>query len=177
MEDNILNQEVNTPVNEDELFVIVDNNLNDSEKIDAPAYSYWRSVIKSFFKKPGNIICIALFLVVVLLAYIQPAISGYVRFENIEDTASKFLKPFTPGHIFGTDEFSDDLWDFSWKGTQFSLNIAFLATIIDMTLGIIVGALWGYSKFFDKIFRASPYADFGLQSADCNPKPGESPTG
>ena len=103
MEDNILNHEVNTPVNDDELFVLVDNNLNDSEKIDAPAYSYWRSVIKSFFNKPGNIICIALFLVVVLLAYIQPAISGYERFENIEDTASKFLKPFTPGHIFGTD--------------------------------------------------------------------------
>ena len=152
MEDNILNQEVITPVNEDELFVIIDNNLNDSEKIDAPAYSYWRSVLKSFFNKPGNIVCLALFLLVVLLAYIQPLISGYTRFENIDDLESVFLPPFTDGHIFGTDGFSDDLWDFTWKGTQFSLNIAFLATIIDMTLGIIVGALWGYSKFFDKIF-------------------------
>lgn len=158
MDDNIINQEVNSTsvVNEENLFDLVENNLNDSEKIDAPAYSYWRSVIKSFFRNPGNIICISLFLIVVLLAYIQPAISGYTRFENIEATADQFIKPFVTKdgvfYIFGTDKFSDDLWDFSWKGTQFSLNIAFLATIIDMTLGIIVGALWGYSKFFDKIF-------------------------
>ena len=94
MEDNIINQEVNSTsvVNEDNLFELVENNLNDSEKIDAPAYSYWRSVIKSFFRNPGNIICISLFLIVVLLAYIQPAISGYTRFENIEATADQFIK-------------------------------------------------------------------------------------
>ena len=48
MDDNIINQEVNSTsvVNEDNLFELVENNLNDSEKIDAPAYSYWRSVIK-----------------------------------------------------------------------------------------------------------------------------------
>ena len=64
MEDNIINQEVNSTsvVNEDNLFELVENNLNDSEKIDAPAYSYWRSVIKSFFRNPGNIICISLFI-------------------------------------------------------------------------------------------------------------------
>ena len=33
-----------------------------------------------------------------------------------------------------------------------SLKLAFLVTAIDMTLGILVGALWGYSKICDKIF-------------------------
>ena len=153
MEDNILNPEVISASveNQDDLFDLVENNLNDSEKIDAPAYSYWRSVIKSFINNPGNIICIALFLIVLLFAYIQPLVSDYVRFENIGEV-SPFIKPFKEGFIFGTDEQGDSLWDFTWKGTQFSLNIAFLATVIDMVLGIIVGALWGYSKFFDKIF-------------------------
>ena len=60
MAEEILNPEINTEpeINEDELFVIVDNNLSDSEKIDAPRYSYWRSVVRSFFKNKVNIIAI-----------------------------------------------------------------------------------------------------------------------
>ena len=58
MTDNIYNSElVSEPViNENDLFVKVENDLASSEKIDAPAYSYWRSVFRSFFRKPSNII-------------------------------------------------------------------------------------------------------------------------
>ena len=153
MADEILNSEINTEpeINEDVLFEIVDNNAVDSEKIDAPRYSYWRSVFRCFFKNKINIIALAMLIVILLLAYVQPLFSGFTRMEGIE--GAKNVPPFKDWeHIFGTDKFGDDIWSLTWAGTQFSLTLAFVATAINMVLGIIVGALWGYSKFFDKIF-------------------------
>lgn len=149
MADNILNSE--PKFNDQELFVPVENNLADSEKIDAPAYSYWKSVLRSFFRNKVNIVALVLLLIVIALAYIQPLFSDFKRFEGIEGV--KNLPPFKSWeHIFGTDGFGDDIWNLTWSGTQFSLSLAFVATAINMVLGILVGALWGYSKFFDKIF-------------------------
>ena len=151
MAEDIINPQVEQIENEDELFVIVDNNLSDSEKIDAPRYSYWKSVIRSFFKNKVNIFALSLLILVLLLAYIQPLFSDFQRMNGIE--GDKNVPPFTTWkHIFGTDKFGDDIWSLTWSGTQFSLTLAFVATAINMVLGIIVGALWGYSKFFDKIF-------------------------
>ena len=153
MAEEILNPEINTEpeINEDELFVIVDNNLSDSEKIDAPRYSYWRSVVRSFFKNKVNIIAIVSLVIILALAYIQPLFSEFERMNNVE--GEKNIPPFTSWkYIFGTDGYGNNIWDATWAGTQFSMSLAFVATAINMTLGIIVGALWGYSKFFDKIF-------------------------
>lgn len=153
MTDNIYNSElVSKPeINEDELFVRVENDMSSSEKIDAPAYSYWRSVFRSFFRKPSNIIALVFLFIIIGLAYIQPLFSGFVRMGNI--LGEKNIPPFQSfEHIFGTDGFGDDLFDLTWVGTRFSLSLAIVATTITMVAGILVGALWGYSKFFDKIF-------------------------
>ena len=81
MTDNIYNSElVSKPeINEDELFVRVENDMSSSEKIDAPAYSYWRSVFRSFFRKPSNIIALVFLFIIIGLAYIQPLFSGFVE--------------------------------------------------------------------------------------------------
>ena len=68
MAEDILNPDVNSVENEDELFVVVGNNTADSEKIDAPRYSYWRSVIRSFFKNKANIIALSLLILVFMLS-------------------------------------------------------------------------------------------------------------
>lgn len=153
MAEDILNQEVNSQpeFNEDELFVVIDNNLNDSEKIDAPRYSYWRAVLRSFFRNKVNIIALGFLLLIIILAYIQPLFSDFQRMGNIEGPA--LVPPFKSWkYIFGTDRYGNNVWDYVWDGTKFSLTLSIVATIINMTIGIIVGALWGYSKFFDKIF-------------------------
>ena len=155
MADDILNQELDSEsfVNEDELFVKVENNLLESEKIDAPAYSYWKSVLRCFFKNKVNIFVLALLMVIILLAIFQPMTSNFIRFQGVPLGNPKLLPPFQSWEFpFGTDNNHDNFWDFIWAGTQFSLKLAFLVTAIDMTLGILVGALWGYSKICDKIF-------------------------
>jgi oligopeptide transport system permease protein len=45
---------------------------------------------------------------------------------------------------FGTDELGRDLFARTWKGTQVSLLIAFMAALIDMLIGVSYGAISGY---------------------------------
>jgi oligopeptide transport system permease protein len=43
------------------------------------------------------------------------------------------------------------MWDVVWAGTRMSLSIAFIAAAINIGVGIIIGAIWGYSKRIDPI--------------------------
>jgi oligopeptide transport system permease protein len=45
---------------------------------------------------------------------------------------------------FGTDEFGRDMWTRVWAGTRVSLYIAFLAAFLDLSVGVIYGAVSGF---------------------------------
>ena len=69
MADNLYNlDELNMP--EAELFSLVDQDSLASEKITAPRYSYWRSVLRVFFKKKVNTVILALLTFLILFYFI-----------------------------------------------------------------------------------------------------------
>lgn len=68
------NQVQNIP---QELFVRVDNNTINSEKITAPRYSYWKSVGRSFFRNPVNYIVLGLVIFILIMSFIYPLFSPY----------------------------------------------------------------------------------------------------
>lgn len=111
-----------------------------SEQIVTPQYSYWKSVFRRFFSSKLAIFMLGLGLIVVLLAFIQPAISGYspLKAPNINDSSKWFLKP-NATYIFGTDDVGNSLFDAVWSGTRNSLIVSFLSTLITLVIGIIVG--------------------------------------
>lgn len=123
-----------------------------SEHIAGPKYSYWKSVFQTFFKKKWSIFWLVLLLSMTLMAFIQPLLSGYdpAQAPNINRPDTWYLKP-SAQHWFGTDDRGNDMWDVVWAGTRMSLSIAFIAAAINIGVGIIVGAVWGYSKRIDPI--------------------------
>ncbi|MFZ3111016.1 MAG: ABC transporter permease [Rectinemataceae bacterium] len=126
-----------------------------SERIAGPRYSYWKSVFQTFFKRKTAIFWLALLLSLTLMSYIQPLVSGYdpAVTPNINNPGTWYQKPSSE-HWFGTDDTGNDLWDVVWSGTRMSLSIAFIAASINIGLGILVGAVWGYSKRLDPILLA-----------------------
>lgn len=133
------------------LFVLRQTKAIDTEKIDAPLYSYWSSVFRSFFRKKSNYVALALLAVVLLLSFVQPMLSGFtMSYPNINNPETHFLAPSWE-FLFGTTNVGDSLFDYVWAGARTSLSIALIATAINMSVGIIVGAIWGYSKSFDAI--------------------------
>lgn len=136
----------------DNKFVLVELDALAAEKIEAPRYSYWKSVWRKF---TGN--KVAMFLLVVLavvfaFAFIQPIFSQYDYMDNthVNDFSRRYLWP-SREFPFGTDKNGHSLFDVVWSGARTSISIGILATIITTIVGIVVGAIWGYSKKIDKI--------------------------
>ena len=151
-------------MSEEELFSRVNLNDLESEKITAPRYSYWKSVFRVFFRKKINIWILSLLALIIVFAYVYPAIFGYDRFENLMNPASKHLTPkkaldyfgFSIKWILGTGPAGGSTFDAVWYGSRISISLAFICGAINMTLGVIIGAIWGFSKKVD-IFMTEVY--------------------
>ena len=146
-------------VGRDDLFRFIDRDAISSEKITAPRYSYWRSVFRVFFRKKINTVMIILLLLIILTAFIMPYFWPYNPFENVTDAASFNLSPkkamayFGPSikWILGTGTMGNSILFGIISSARTSLLLAIICAAINMTVGILVGAIWGYSKRFDAV--------------------------
>ena len=150
-----------TGFTDEELFERIPQDEAAVEKITAPRYSYWHSVFRVFFRKKSNIVILVLFAVIIAFTYIYPAIMGYDRYGNIMDSTAKHLTPwaaiekfgFSIRWIFGTGASGQSTFDSMWYGARISLSLALLCTLINFSIGIVVGAIWGFSKKVDLVMN------------------------
>ncbi len=146
-------------LSEEDLFTRVENNAADAERITAPRYSYWRSVLRVFFRKKINIVILSLLAVLVVFSFIYPMVSGYDPVANVTEENGKHLSPEAAmdkyGHnihwILGSGPAGESVFDKLWAGSRISLALAFICAVINMTIGVIIGAVWGFSKKVDLI--------------------------
>lgn len=142
-----------------ELFSKVDHSDLESEKITAPRYSYWQSVFRVFFRNKLNIVILVLLVFVIAFAYIYPAVTHYDPFANLMDATTKHLSPsaaiskFGLGlkWLLGTGAAGQPTFQAIWNGSRISISLAFICATINMTIGVIVGAIWGFSKKVDAV--------------------------
>ncbi len=167
MADNMINlSELN--MSEEELFKRIDNDQLESEKITAPRYSYWQSVFRVFFRKKINIVILSLLAVVIAFTYIYPSVIGYDAavnpFINLMDSNSKHLRPSAAMSYFGKNihwilgsgDAGQSTFDAVWYGASISVSLAMVCALINMFVGIVIGAIWGFSKKID-IFMTEVY--------------------
>lgn len=123
-----------------------------SETIDAPAYSYWRSVMRQFFKKKSTIVMLGILIAIVLMSFIYPMFSDFDfnDVSKVNDFGMRYIKP-SGEYWFGTDSNGKSLFDGVWFGARNSILISIIATVINLIIGIIVGAIWGISKAVDRV--------------------------
>ncbi|MCC8103382.1 MAG: ABC transporter permease [Lachnospiraceae bacterium] len=143
----------------EELFAPVEHNDLESEKITAPRYSYWNSVFRVFFRKKINFVILGLLAVILLFTYVYPALVDYDRFGNLLDSTTKHLGPlqamkqlgYNIHWILGSGSSGQSTFDAVWYGARISVSLAFVCAAINLTIGTIVGALWGFSRKMDAI--------------------------
>ncbi len=142
-----------------ELFSRQEHSDLESEKITAPRYSYWQSVFKVFFRKKLNIVILALLAFVILFSYLYPMFTEYDRFGQLLNEDAKHLMPaaaiekfgFSIKWILGTGNAGNSTFDAIWNGARISVSLAFICGAINMTIGVILGAIWGFSKKVDTV--------------------------
>lgn len=140
-----------------ELFSRVDHSETESEKIAAPKYSYWQSVFRVFFRKKINIVILVLLAIIIMFAYIYPMVTDYDKFGNLMDATAKHLSPIAAmerqGYnfhwILGAGASGQSTFDAVWTGARISISLAFCCAAINMTIGVVLGSIWGFSKRVD----------------------------
>ncbi|WP_120633743.1 dipeptide/oligopeptide/nickel ABC transporter permease/ATP-binding protein [Ruegeria sp. EL01] len=78
-------------------------------------------------------------LILVLLTPVLP-----LQNPDITATADRFQKPFTEGHLLGTDHLGRDLLSRLLHGTRLSLAVGIAAALIAATIGSAIGIVAGY---------------------------------
>lgn len=146
-------------MSEADLFSRVEFDGSDSEKIAAPKYSYWQSVFRVFFRKKINIVILLLLAVIIAFAYIYPLIFEYDKFANLLAGDTKHLSPlkamerlgYNIHWILGSGAAGNSTFDAIWYGSKISISLALICAAINMTIGVVLGAIWGFSKQVDMV--------------------------
>ena len=144
---------------DEELFSMVEQDELASEKITAPKYSYWHSVFRVFYKKKINIFMLVLLAAIILFAYLYPAFVEYDKYGNLLNSASKHLSPskameqfgFSLHWLFGSGAAGQSTFDAVWYGARISISLATVCALINLTAGVLIGTIWGFSKRLDII--------------------------
>ena len=168
-----MSEKRNVPKSTEDMFRFIDSNSISSEKIVAPRYSYWKSVFRVFFRKKTNIFLIVSLALILLVSFIMPNFWKYDPNENVTNAATFNLSPakamnyFHDGSlkwILGTGSLGNSIFYGIIASAQTSLLLATICAAINMVVGILVGAVWGYSKkldvillFIDQIVANVPY--------------------
>lgn len=157
-----MNEMKNVPQTSEDLFKFIDSNSISSEKIVAPRYSYWKSVFRVFFRKKTNYFLLGVLALMMLVSFVMPSFWIYDPNENVMNAATFNLSPVKAMKYFNNGAFS-----FKWclgtgslgnsifygivASARTSLLLAFIVAAINMTIGILIGSVWGYVKKLDMI--------------------------
>lgn len=146
-----------------ELFSFSKQEFQDAEAITAPRYSYWQYVRRGFFQKRSNWICLGILAIVLLFAFGYPLLIGYDAqvdpYRNLLDAGAKHLSPkaamekfgYNIHWVLGAGASGQSTFDAVWYGAGISLALALICAGINLTVGIIVGLLWGFSRKLDAV--------------------------
>lgn len=101
----------------------------------------------------------------IAFAFIYPVIIGYDPevnpYLNLTDMSAQHLNPrkaiehfgFNIKWIFGTSGQGASTFDSIWHGSRLSIMLAVICAAINMTIGIILGAIWGFSRKVDIVMN------------------------
>jgi oligopeptide transport system permease protein len=138
------------------------------EQLDAPkGRSLTQDALRRLFANKAALVSIFVLVAIILIAFIGPYFVPW-GYEEIDWSAIRKGPDMVKGHYFGTDQNGRDMLARTLQGTQMSLMVATVATVVSVCIGIVYGAVAGYfggkidavmMRFVD-IMYALPYILF-----------------
>ena len=136
---------------EEQLFAFAEYNAQEAEKIGYSNYSYWKSVWANFLKNKLAVILGIAFILMFVFTFIASAIGKYDIYMA-PDPMNRMYIPPNKEFWFGTNAIGQDYWAQVWYATRASILLAVLVSIGQITLGVIIGLVWGYVRKLDRFF-------------------------
>ena len=101
-----------------------------------------RGFIRQFSRRRDGIIGLAILVVFAVLAIAPGLVVGPL--ETATTATGLQLDPPSGAHVLGTDELGRDILNLTIHGARISMTIGFLATIITVVFGAVIGIVAGY---------------------------------
>jgi oligopeptide transport system permease protein len=112
-----------------------------SEKIVGESTSYWKDAWRRFRENKLAVFGVIMIILLAVMALIGEPISG----KSYDDTnIMNVNKTPSAEHWFGTDNLGRDIFARTWYGARISLFIGLMASLIDLIIGVIWGAISGF---------------------------------
>jgi oligopeptide transport system permease protein len=122
------------------------DNLSSAEEIEGR--SLWQDARHRFFKNKAAMVSLIVLILVVLFSLFGNLISPW-NYEDIDwdamgDIQTLGAPSIESGHFFGTDDLGRDLYARVIQGTQISLMVGLIGSLIAVVVGTLYGATAGY---------------------------------
>lgn len=101
-------------------------------------------VLRRFLRHRAAMTSMTILLLFVVFVYVAPFFLGY----SLTDLSAGSYEDPSPAHPFGTDQVGADVLSLVMKGSQFSLQIGVVTTVIATVIGVLLGATAGYLRRF-----------------------------
>jgi oligopeptide transport system permease protein len=112
-----------------------------AQTMDRPATTYWQDAWRRLKQNKLAMAGLVVIGLIALLALVGPLFSPYSYSDQVLADANQ-----TPSaaHWFGTDNLGRDLFTRILYGARISLSIGVVASLINLTIGVVYGGVAGY---------------------------------
>lgn len=117
------------------------NVLDRLEKKTDNVQTPWTMALKQFRRNKLAIVGLIILAVLIIVCFYGPVLSKYSLLKT--DIIASKLKP-SAEHIFGTDSSGRDLLTRLMYGGRISITVGFVAVLLEVFIGIIIGGMAGY---------------------------------
>ena len=117
-----------------------ENNYID-ENIQADNVSKTKRFIKKFMKRKTAVAAFVVIVLILIMAVIGPYIAPY---DPAASDYNNIMAPPSAEHLFGTNEFGQDILSRILAGAPLTIGVALSSVIVGSVLGMLLGLLAGY---------------------------------
>ena len=125
----------------EEYFEPLEKSERDMEYIPLESKSFGRDAWERFCKNKRALIGLILLGIIVVIAVLGPIVSPY-PYDGMDTSVAN--NGSSLAHWFGTDQMGRDTFTRVMYGARISLMIGFVATAVNVVIGIIYGGIAGY---------------------------------
>jgi len=127
-----------------------DQGLEVLETTSAKEYTYFQMVFRRFLRHKLALTGFIIIGILISLTLLAGIISKYD--PTIAVIQDRFIPPFSPGHLLGTDDVGRDVFTRILYGGRISLMIGFITAITAGIIGALLGSASGYfGGWFDSL--------------------------
>lgn len=124
-----------------EMFEVVSAEEKNSEAIVRPSLTYFQDVWRRLKSNKLAIVGLMFVIVITLAAIFGPILSKFNYYSQDLEIANQGPSSV---HWFGTDKFGRDLFIRILYGARISLTVAYVASILNIVIGILYGGIAGF---------------------------------